>query len=226
MRAIRELIAEHKWFIALVLCMIMLRSAIADWYGVPSGSMYPTVLIGDRVLSNRLAYDLKIPFTDVIVKRIADPQRGDIVTFTSPEDGIRLVKRVVAVPGDVVEMRDDELLVNGVQATYTVAEETVAARLVPDYRDPQVTLNERIFGHQRTILLMPQRKALRSFRAVTVPAGAYLVLGDNRNNSKDSRYIGFIKRELLTGQVERVILSLDAENYYLPRMERFGVALN
>lgn len=80
--------------------------------------MYPTLMIGDRIVSNRLAYDVKLPFTDVIVKHLADPQRGDIVTFTSPEDGQRLVKRLVAIPGDVVEMRGEELIINGMKATY------------------------------------------------------------------------------------------------------------
>jgi signal peptidase I len=90
MPPIRTPVAENKAFLILLLSMLVVRSAIADWYDVPFASMYPTLLIGDRVVSNRLAYDLKIPFTDVIVRHLADPQRGDIVTFSSPEDGLRL----------------------------------------------------------------------------------------------------------------------------------------
>jgi signal peptidase I len=86
-------------------------------------------------------------------------------------------------------------------------------------------LKEQLLGQQRPIIVMPQRQAIRSFGPVTVPQGEYLMLGDNRDNSKDSRYIGFVKRELLTGQVKRVVFSLDAEKFYLPRVERFGASL-
>lgn len=221
----KKWIAENKGFLFFLFGMVVVRSAIADWYGVPSSSMYPTLMIGDRIISNRLAYDIKIPFTDVIVKHIADPQRGDIVTFSSPEDGVRLVKRVVGVPGDVVEMHNDQLVINGVHASYDAATGDATTRLTPNYEGEQLVRNERIFGKQRPIIVMPARPAMRSFEPVTVPQGEYLMLGDNRDNSKDSRYIGFVKRALLTGQVKRVVFSLDNDKYYLPRVERFGAAL-
>ncbi len=216
---------ENKGFLFFLFGMVIVRSAIADWYGVPSSSMYPTLMIGDRIISDRLAYDIKIPFTDVIVKHIADPQRGDIVTFSSPEDGVRLVKRVVGVPRDVVEMHDEQLMINGVRASYDPVIGDTATHLTPHYEGEQRILNEQIFGEQRPIIVMPGRAAMRSFGPVTVPQGEYLMLGDNRDNSKDSRYIGFVKRELLTGQVKRVVFSLDTDKYYLPRVERFGAAL-
>lgn len=222
---LKKWIAENKGFLFFLFGMVIVRSAIADWYGVPSSSMYPTLMIGDRIISDRLAYDIKIPFTDVIVKHIADPQRGDIATFSSPEDGVRLVKRVVGVPGDVVEMHNDQLMINGVRASYEAVSGYTATRLTPNYEGEQRVLNERIFGAQRPIIVMPGRAAMRSFGPVTVPQDEYLMLGDNRDNSKDSRYIGFVKRELLTGQVKRVVFSLDTDKYYLPRVERFGAAL-
>src|SRR6478609_9516389 len=114
MQRIKKLIAGNKGFLFFLFGMIVVRSAVADWYHVPSESMYPTLMVGDRIVADRLAYDVKIPFTDVIVKHVADPKRGDIVTFTSPQDGSRLVKRLIAVPGDVVEMRGEELVINGV----------------------------------------------------------------------------------------------------------------
>lgn len=113
MRNIGKLIAENKGFLFFLFGMAVVRSAVADWYHVPSGSMYPTLMIGDRIITDRLAYDIKLPFTDVVVKHLADPQRGDIVTFSSPVDGVRLVKRVIGLPGDIVEMRGEELIVNG-----------------------------------------------------------------------------------------------------------------
>jgi signal peptidase I len=222
---LKKLIADNKGFLFFLFAMIVVRSAVADWYGVPSGSMYPTLLIGDRILSDRLAYDVKIPFTDVIVKHLSDPKRGDIVTFTSPQDGVRLVKRLVALPGDVVEMHGEELIINGVKASYGAADGAVATHLTPNYPGAQLVLTEQILGNRRPIIVMPQRTALRSFGPVTVPADQYLMLGDNRDNSRDSRYIGFVKRELITGRVTRVAFSLNTEKFYLPRIERFGASL-
>src|SRR5262245_8245371 len=94
------------------------KSAIADWNWVPSGSMKPTILEGDLVLVNKLAYDLKVPFTLQRLARWDDPQRGDIVVFFSPHDGKRLVKRVIALPGDTLEMRNNVLLLNGKAMDY------------------------------------------------------------------------------------------------------------
>jgi len=222
---LKRLFAGNKDIVIFLIGMIIVRSAIADWYSVPSGSMYPTLIIGDRIVANRLAYDLKIPFTDVILLHLDDPERGDIVTFISPEDGNRLVKRVIGLPGDVIEMRNEKLVVNGVAATYAAAEGDIATQLTPDYPGRQLVLNERLQARQQTIIVMPERGAVRSFGPVTVPAGEYLMLGDNRDNSRDSRFIGFIKRELLTGRVRHVAFSLDTERYYLPRPARFGAAL-
>ncbi|HYD61195.1 MAG TPA: signal peptidase I [Noviherbaspirillum sp.] len=221
----KRLIASNKGFLFFLMGMLLVRSAIADWYDVPSGSMYPTLVIGDRVVADRLAYDVKLPFTDVIVKHLADPQRGDIVTFTSPEDDTRLIKRIVGLPGDMVEMRGEELIVNGEKASYSLAEGDIARELVPDYIGQQLVLTESVLGSQRHIVVMPERMAMRSFGPVTVPEGQYLMLGDNRDASKDSRYIGFVRRELITGQAKRVAFSLDKEQYYLPRTDRFGTPL-
>lgn len=225
MKRIKRLLAENKGFLFFLFGMVLVRSAIADWYGVPSGSMYPTLMIGDRIIADRLAYDVKIPFTDVIVKHIADPKRGDIVTFSSPENGDRLVKRIIGLPGDIVEMRGEELVINGEPASYASAGAAFATRLMPDYAGRQLVLNEKLPGIQHPIIVMPERFAARSFGPVTVPSGEYLMLGDNRDASKDSRYIGFVKRELITGQVKRVAFSVDTGKFYLPRADRFGASL-
>lgn len=223
----KKMLSENKGFIAFMLSMLLVRSALADWYLVPSSSMYPTLLEGDRVICNRIAYDFKLPFTDVVLKHIADPQRGDIVTFSSPEDGIRLVKRLIAVPGDVVEMRDEQLLINGQLARYQPQHSASDEHLTPkrEYAGEQQVYRERLGSLDHSIIIMPERAAMRSFGPVTVPEGEYLMLGDNRDNSKDSRYIGLVKRELITGQVKRLMFSLDADSYYRPRFERIGSAV-
>ena len=115
---IQSNLKSNRWFIVLLLCFGVFRTAVADWNPIPSGSMRPTLLEGDVVLVNRLAYDLKLPLTDVILAHIDDPQRGDVVTFSSPLDGTRLIKRIAALPGDTVEMRNEVLYINGQAAEY------------------------------------------------------------------------------------------------------------
>lgn len=225
MQAIKKLISANKGFLCFLLGMLLIRSAVADWYGVPSASMYPTLLIGDRIISNRLAYDVKLPFTDIVVGRIADPQRGDIVTFSSPQDGTRLVKRLIGLPGDIVEMRDEQLVINGAPMSYDAATAAPASHRMPDYEGSQLIVRESLPAMAHGVMLLPERMALRSFGPMTVPVGEYLVLGDNRDDSKDSRYIGFVPRALLTGRVSRVMFSLDPQRHYLPRVKRFGAAL-
>ena len=98
-------IKNNRGFIAFLLCFGFFRLAIADWNPVPSGSMRPTLLEGDVVLVNRLAYDFKLPLTDTALLRLDEPQRGDVITFSSPKDGVRLIKRLVAVQGDTADSR-------------------------------------------------------------------------------------------------------------------------
>src|SRR5271154_6395059 len=103
---------ENKSLLVTVLILTAVRSAIADWNDVPTGSMNPTIVQGDRVFVNKLAYDLKVPFTTWHVAQWSNPKRGDIVVFFSPVDGTRLVKRVIGLPGDEIEMTNDRLLIN------------------------------------------------------------------------------------------------------------------
>src|SRR5687767_10009385 len=106
-------------FAFVVLVLLSFRSSIADWNDVPTGSMNPTILEGDRVFVNKLAYGLKVPFTTLHLLRWDQPERGQVVVFYAPHDGTRMVKRVIAVPGDTVEMRDGVLIVNGQPSSYT-----------------------------------------------------------------------------------------------------------
>ena len=224
---LKKLFSQNKGFIVFMLGMALVRGALADYYLVPSSSMYPTLLEGDRVICDRIAYDIKLPLTDVILKHVSDPQRGDVVTFSSPEDGTRLVKRLIAIPGDVVEMRDEHLLINGQAANYEAAQVATSDHLTPqrEYNGLQQVYKEQLGSLNHHIIVMPERASMRNFGPVRVPEGEYLMLGDNRDNSKDSRYIGFVKRELITGQVKRLMFSLNGDDYYLPRFERFGAKL-
>src|SRR5262249_49897679 len=114
----------HLWkqqvrpILLIILVLTSFRSAVADWNDVPTGSMKPSILEGDRIIVNKLAYGLKFPFTTWHLARWSRPQRGEIVVFNSPQDGTRLVKRVVGAPGDVVLMLDNRLFINGKPVEY------------------------------------------------------------------------------------------------------------
>lgn len=211
----KKVLREIRIFVLMILIVSSLRSALADWNDVPTGSMKPTIQEGDRVVVNKLAYDLKVPFTTIAVAKWGNPVRGDIVVLFSPVDGTRLVKRVVAIPGDTVEMRDNQLFVNG-----RIAKQSPIAETTTDGSLAYVN-DEDLYGHNHKVMLTPEIPAVRSFGPVTVPEGNYFVLGDNRDNSNDSRFIGFIERRRIVGKAVAVAFSLDRSRYYVPRMDRF-----
>lgn len=223
---IRNLVVANKSLLIFFGLMLCFRSALADWMYVPSGSMNPTIIEGDRILVDKEAYGLRIPFTTKRLTQGSDPQRGDIVVFASPEDGMTLVKRVVGLPGDTVEMRNEHLLINGTAADYATVQPAADADL------PRATraldrdyLVEALAGRTHPIMLLPRRPADRSFGPVRVPPGEYLVLGDSRDNSKDSRYIGFVPRASIVGRAFAVAYSLDADRWYRPRGDRLFKSL-
>lgn len=218
-------IKTNRGFIIFLLCFGLFRTAVADWNPIPSGSMRPNLLEGDVVLVNRVAYDLKLPLTDIVLVHLGEPQRSDVVTFSSPTDGTRLIKRLIALPGDVVEMRDEVLLINGQVADYAepqqLKEPTDSGGSVPALR-----LTERLGDKQRRVQWLQGVNARSSFGPLTVPANHYLMLGDNRDNSADSRYIGFVPRHLLIGRAHRVLVSADIKGHWAPRFDRFWRSLS
>ncbi|MEO8380668.1 MAG: signal peptidase I [Acidobacteriota bacterium] len=217
----KKVLREIRIFVLMILIVSSLRSALADWNDVPTGSMKPTIQEGDRVVVNKLAYDLKVPFTTIAIFKWGNPKRGDIVVLFSPVDGTRLVKRVVAVPGDSVEMRDNQLFVNG-----RMAKQSPIAIVSSDDSGPAYVADEDLYGHNHKVMLMPEISAVRSFGPIAVPEGNYFVLGDNRDNSNDSRFIGFIERRRIVGEAVAVAFSLDRNHNFVPRMDRFFEGLN
>jgi signal peptidase I len=204
----------------VVLAVTAFRSAIADWNDVPTGSMKPTILEGDRIFVNKLAYDLKLPFTTVHLARWADPERGDVVVLFSPADGTRLVKRVVGLPGDTVAMANERLIVNGAPARYEPVDQELL-RALGDVVRGRVVARERIGETSHPIMVTPGVAAMRSFGPIIVPSGMYFVLGDNRDESGDSRYFGFVPRERIAGRAIAIAASVDPSRHFLPRFGRF-----
>lgn len=199
--------------------VLPLKSALADWNWVPTGSMKPTIMEGDLLLVNKLAYDLKVPFTLWRLAVWDDPKREDIVVFFSPKDETRLVKRVVGVPGDTVELRNNVLFRNGQPMEYEpILTHPFASEIYEDAH-AQVA-RERAEDRAHWVMALPSRPSLRSFAPVTVPEGKYFVMGDSRDNSFDSRFFGLVERKRLVGRTSRVILSFDKKHYYTPRFKR------
>jgi signal peptidase I len=217
----------REWIKPLGLVAIIvfpLKSAIADWNWVPSGSMKPTILEGDLVFVNKLAYDLKVPFTLQRLGQWDDPARGDIVVFFSPHDGMRMVKRVVAVPGDTIELRNNVLLLNGTAMQYDSMNAQAYAREI--YEDARAVIAKEQAERSHLVMELPSRQALRTFAPVTVPPGQYFMLGDSRDNSFDSRFWGFVERKQIVGRANRVLLSFDKNHHYVPRLGRTFSALD
>lgn len=223
MRAVMRFLLRNRGFITFMLCIVVFRSAVADWNVVPTGSMQPTIKIGDRILVDRAAYDIRVPLTHVSLMHLADPQRGDIVVLDSAAANKRLVKRVIGLPGDVVALRANVLYINGTAATYTPAQ---ASGIHADQASPARYAVEHYGSMRHRIRLSLSRPSQAStFGPVRVPAKAYLLLGDDRDNSYDSRYLGFFPRSEILGRARDVAYSLDPQDHYLPRMHRFARTL-
>src|SRR5512142_2405220 len=166
--------AQHWWrkeirpllIVALVVCSI--RSSLADWNDVPTGSMKPTIMEGDRVYVNKLAYDLKVPFTTWHLAQWSNPQRGDIVVFYSPYDGKRLVKRVVGLPGDTIELQNDRLLINGQPVEYGPLDQGVSDQLPDVERQQSLFAAERLPDRAHAVMAIPSLPAKRTFSPIKV----------------------------------------------------------
>jgi signal peptidase I len=211
---------EIRPLLILAIIMFSIRSSLADWNVVPSGSMQPTILVGDRVLVNKLAYDLKVPFTTWHIAEWSNPQRGDIVVFFSPKDGTRLVKRVIGLPGDTVELRNDQLVINGQPVDYTTLEPKIPEQLSGLERAHAIFATEQLPTHAHAVMAINGIPAKRTFGPVQVSDGHYFMMGDNRDNSFDSRFFGTVDRSQIVGRASSVVLSLDKSNYWLPRWSR------
>jgi signal peptidase I len=278
--------------ILILICVLFaLRSSIADWNDVPTGSMIPTILEGDRIFVNKLAYDLKIPFTTRHIAEWGDPKRGDIVVFFSPEpntapapwfytfgfalfsgallvgislslfgaprsprnalavsfcafalgasvgvylfnqswqEGTRLVKRCVGVPGDEIQVHDDQLYINKFRIGYAPLDPRGIAFLTDKDRSDFTYLTETLGTHAHPIR---QGKLYRNgnpyvdFGPVTIPQGKYFMMGDNRDNSRDSRWFGFVDRSSIVGRASAVAISIDINRHWIPRWKRFFTSL-
>lgn len=210
-----------KPFFVAAAIVFPLKSAVADWNWVPSGSMRPSILEGELVFVNKLAYDLKVPFTTVHVAEWANPQRGEVVVCYSPHDGTRLVKRVVGLPGDRITVEGARVSVNGLPVAYGPIDSRWSKHLDGEEKQQAIVAEETLGPVRHPMIIRPGREAFAQAREYVVPEGSYFMMGDNRDRSFDSRYFGCVPRKEILGQANAVVLSFDPQHYYLPRGDRF-----
>ncbi len=164
MNKLKAIFKENKGLLMLVVLMVCFRSAVADWNEVPTGSMKPTIIEGDRIFVNKMAYDLRLPLTHISLHKFADPQRGDIIIFNSKVADLRLVKRVIGVPGDVIEMKNNRLMINGEIAHYSNLHSS----------GYHLSAQENILGFAHQMQILPNRySGLSSFGPIRVPDKHY-----------------------------------------------------
>jgi len=211
------------FFILFVL--VPAKSSLADWNWVPTGSMNPTILEGDLIFINKIAYDLRFPLTLHRLAKWSNPKRGDIVVCFSPDDETRLVKRVIGLPGDIVELRNNTLFINEEPAGYTTIDPKYKKDLPGDLKEKSIIALEDLDGFSHVVMSIPSILAIRNFGPVTVPKDSYFVLGDNRDQSKDSRYFGFVERKSIIGKAKGIITSFDITDKFQPRFKRFFSSL-
>jgi signal peptidase I len=189
MRRFHAFARELVTIVVAIAIVVTARTSLADHYIVPSESMEPTVEVQDHILVDKLAYGLRLPLIDTNVVTLGDPARGDVVVLTSPEDGRVLLKRVVAIPGDRVEVRGGRLELNG-------------AAVPIELRDHQ--LRESLGKNAHPVSLAAGGGP--PLGPLVIPHDKFLVMGDNRGNSLDGRYFGLVSRASIFGRAEGVFL--------------------
>ena len=205
------LIVEYaKSFFPVFFIVLILRSFIFEPFKIPSGSMMPTLLIGDFILVNKFNYGLRLPVLHNKIIKNRTPERGDIVVFRYPEDpSIPFIKRVVGLPGDKISYYDKTLYINDLSVTQVLngRYNATGSGIMMD----GVSLRlENLGDIEHEILITPNRRS-QELEAL-VPEGHYFVLGDNRDNSKDSRFWGFVPDENLVGRAFMIWMNWDGNN--------------
>ncbi len=185
----KSVVREYAEAIAIaILLALFIRTFVVQAFKIPSGSMLPTLMIGDHLLVNKFIYGIRVPFNGKVLVPLKDPKSGDIIVFKFPKDrSIDYIKRVVGVPGDKIEVKNKKVYRNGKLA-----------------EDP--------FAHFTSTTILPGSVSPKdNFGPITVPEGKYFVMGDNRDNSSDSRFWGFVESNDVLGKAMIIYWSWDID---------------
>ncbi len=204
------LVETARSFFPVILAVLLLRSFVVEPFRIPSGSMMPTLLVGDFILVNKFAYGIRLPVLDTKIIEVGSPQRGDVVVFRYPEDpSVDYIKRVVGLPGDHISYHNKQLQVNSVpvprvpQGSYR----GVGAGMVMTGAN---RVREKLGEAEFDTLVAPGHLSMDG--EAVIPPGHYFVMGDNRDNSKDSRYWGTLPEENLVGKAFFIWMNWDSAN--------------
>ncbi len=192
----------------ILFVVLLIRSFIIEPYKIPSGSMIPTLMIGDFILVNKNIYGFKLPLTNYTLLENEEPKHGDVVVFKYPENPrINYIKRIVGLPGDEILYKDKYLFVNGLEYTQTKIDHNF---------DPIEIANGTVIrenNNNKDYLILNQKGPMLNF-TYTVPPDTYFVLGDNRDNSNDSRYWGPVPKNNLVGKAFYIWMFWNLDSYY------------
>ncbi|MCW4152839.1 signal peptidase I [Halomonas sp. 18H] len=181
-------------FFPVLLVVLLLRSFLVEPFQIPSGSMRPTLAVGDFILVNKFTYGLRLPVLNTKVVELGEPERGDVMVFRFPkETGVNFIKRVVGLPGDRIRYEGKQLFVNGDAVPKELLE------TAPQGAPQELLLQEQLGEVAHQIYNNPEDPGPQ-MRGVEVPEGHYFVMGDNRDHSNDSRYWGFVPEENVVGE--------------------------
>ena len=201
------LVVEYaRSFFPIILVVLVIRSFIAEPFRIPSGSMLPTLHVGDFILVNKFAYGVRLPVLNTKILDVGEPQRGEVVVFRYPKNPeVDYIKRVVGLPGDKVGYFNKTIYINGKAVVQEAKEKNVSLLgLVPNDSELHI---ETLGEHTHQLLIDPSRRLIEG--EMVVPVGEYFVMGDNRDNSNDSRFWGTVPEANLVGKAFFIWMSWD-----------------
>ncbi len=207
---LRRALRANRGLLLFLLLLALFRTSVADWSYVPSGSMEPTLFAGDYIWVDKTAFGPTLPIANKRILSWGEPLRGDVITFVPPHRDDLFVKRVIAIPGDVIRIEGSAVFVNG-RRLETVLHRAADGRLIGE---------ERIDGRGHLLKLSPRRTEPASGSEIVVPADRYFVMGDHRTNSADSRVWGFVKRDSIMGRVTHVAVSFSDQRTWNTRFAK------
>jgi len=215
-RVMATVIEYARSFFPVLLFVLIIRSFIFEPFRIPSGSMMPTLLTGDFIFVKKFSYGLRLPVLETKFLETGEPQRGDVVVFRLPSDpGINYIKRIIGLPGDEIVYHGQRLFVNGDLIANMPDSETPHNGNVPQYTE--------ILGERKHDILLEKRSSNMGDGSYTVPEGHYFMMGDNRDHSRDSRFIGAVPETHLVGEAVLIWMHMDGLEW--PDWGRIGTGI-